>query len=204
MRLFLPVVLLLVMPAAGASTPEAFEDRLELAAQFVIALPVGWSVYRQNPAPPESPDSLGLVIFTSVPLTIAAGYRTPDPAEMAKIDTGQTASFFVDRKPADKGMSCERFTRKAAYELGMFLKKHEKHGAGQFAAIEPEPQPIDIGGCAGLRFRFDSQGWMTEVRAVSDGSVLYLFTLRNRREYFDTNFPVYDVATSSVRFTAER
>ena len=43
---------------------------------------------------------------------------------------------------------------------------------------------------------------MMDVAAVSDGKILYLFSLRNIKENYESNLGLYEKAISTVRLTA--
>lgn len=189
---------------SGSEPPQGFEMRADLADQFLLALPSGWTVYRQPDAAAGTPHPrFGMVIFTADPMVAAPGLLTPAPATLAAIDRGDTAAFFVDRRPATPGMNCDAFSRRATYELGTSLAADVNRGARRLlGALEPRHRKLALGGCAGLGYRFESGGWIADIRAVSDGEVLYLFTLRNREERFAGNLAVFDAALASLRLAA--
>jgi hypothetical protein len=73
--------------------------------------------------------------------------------------------------------------------------------------LAPDHKDIELGGCHGVRFVLEAhkkdpaKHRVLDVRAVSDGNVLYLFSLRNKGAHYATNLAAYDGALASVRFT---
>jgi hypothetical protein len=199
----------------AASTGRAEQDRARggggIQDQIAIALPDGWSVYDQTEAVTGKPSALGIVIFSALPLTKEGG-KTPDVETLARVDTGELASFFVDRKKADKGMKCEKLSRTTVYDLGTMLNQDPSiatAGRRIFAGgLEPSHTDVEIGGCRGVRFVLQAhekdlaRHRVVDVRAVSDGTTLYLFSLRNKGEHYAANLEALEKAVASVRFAA--
>lgn len=178
--------------------------------QFTIVLPEGWSVYDQTEAISGKASPFGVVLFSSAAVT-KPGETTADPEALARAATGDTASFFVDRKPADKGMSCDKLSRAAIYEIGTTIIQDPAVGAARRffgAARPPRHTEMQLGGCQGVKFLVDAQKndpakhWTIDVRAVSDGKVLYLFSLRNKGGNYTRNLEAFEKALASVRFLA--
>ena len=119
-----------------------------------------------------------------------------------QIDTGELPSFFVDRQPAEKGPTCEKFSKSQAYWIGTNLKKDPVFGlAGQlFSATPPKHYSINVGGCAAWRYEATPKDWVLDVRPVSHGGVLYLFYLRNKRIFYDANRSAFEAAIASIHF----
>jgi hypothetical protein len=188
------------VPAAGG-----VRDQLE------ITLPDGWSTYDQTEGVTGKPSALGVVIFSSQPL-VSPGATTPDLPTLAKMDLGEIPSFFVDRQEADKGMKCEKLSRSAVYHIGTMVNQDPSVstlGRKLFGATqEPAHTNIEIGGCRGVRFRLEAnkkdpaKHKVVDVRAVSDGKTLYLFSLRNKGEHYATNLAAFETALASVRFAS--
>jgi hypothetical protein len=181
--------------------------------QFAITLPEGWNVYDQNAAISGKPGALGMVFFSAQPLT-SPGATTADAQLLAKADTGELATFFVERTAADKGMTCAKLSRNAIYDIGTRINQdrviasvgNKLFGGG----LAPKHKDNDLGGCHGVKYLIDAhkddpaRHWTVDVRAVSDGKVLYLFSLRNRAEYFARNLEAFDRAMATVRFTSPK
>jgi len=177
--------------------------------QFAITLPDGWSVYDQNEALSGKPSAVGMVFFSSEPIT-KSGATTADAELLAEVDTGALTSFFVERMPADKGMACDSLSKRVIYNIGTRINRDRvvsTAGRRLFGSgIAPGHKDIELGGCRGVRFVIDAnkdnptKHWTIDVRAVSDGKVLYLFSLRNRADHYAKNLETFEKAMTSVRF----
>lgn len=194
------ILLASVTVAAGDARVTAINN------QFTITLRDGWSVYDQTEAVSGSPSPFGMVILSSAALT-AAGETTADPALLAKVDTGELPSFFVERHPADKGMSCSKLSKSVIYRIGTNIVQQEIFGTTRklVGATPPDHTEIDLGGCKGVRFEAHARKkdpekhWVVDLRAVSDGEVLYFFSLRNKAAHYDENRAAFDEALATVR-----
>lgn len=203
---------MLVPPAA---TSRAEQDPAPAAGgireQLAITLPEGWSVYDQTEALSGKPSALGMVIFSAQPLA-NPGAATADVQKLARVDTGELPSFFVDRKKADKGMKCEKLSTSAIYSIGTTLNQDRSvatAGRRLFGAAQaPDHTGVELGGCRGVRFLLEAnkkdpaKHRVLDVRAVSDGKTLYLFSLRNKGAHYATNLETFERAIASVRFLA--
>jgi hypothetical protein len=180
-----------------------------VANQFTITLPPGWSVYDQNAAVFDRNDGSGVVIFSAQPVT-KPNEATADPELIAKVDSGENPSFLVDRKPADKNATCAKLPRPTLYDVGTNIAQDPALGGARRAfsvGLQPRSTDIELGGCQGAKFLLDgpkSDGedqWIIDVRVVSDGKVLYLFSLRNRARFYTQNLPLFERALATVKFT---
>jgi len=206
----LVVATTLTVPGATASvSQDSSTAARSIRNQFVIALPEGWSVYEQNEALSGTPSTVGMVIFSAQRLT-REGTATADGELLSKVDSGELASFFVDRVPADKGMSCDKLSRSAIYSIGTKLNQDpavRTFGRRFLEYRPPAHKDIELGGCRGVRFVIEAHKHdpakhsIVDVRAVSDGKVLYLFSLRNKGTYYAQNVEIFETAMASVRFT---
>ena len=187
------------------AAPEGYKTCDSLKEQFTIDLPVGWSVYDQTQALNGKPSLHGVVVFSAEPLT-KAGETMADPDAMSRADTGDLPSFFVDRKPAaKKGMGCAKFNKAAAYNLGLVLSEDPIFGAARHMfANSIHHDPVVIGGCQGYRYKGEGKKgeWILDVRAVSDGKTLYLFSLRSTAENYSKNIGIFEKAIETLRLTA--
>jgi hypothetical protein len=198
----LTIVLILSWLPASLAGAEAYETYDGLREQFTIALPAGWSTYNQNQALSGELSPLGVVVSSALAVR-KEGETTADPDLMSRIDTGEIPSFFVDRQPAAKGMSCSKFTKSAAYEVGVKLTKDPIFGAARryFSATPIKHDAIQVGSCQGFRYKGEGKKgtWILDVRAVSDGKVLYLFSLRNTAENYARNIDTFEKALGSLQ-----
>ena len=184
---------------------------IRVGEQFTISLPDGWNAYDQSAAVLGTAGNTGMVIFSAEPLT-SPGQATAEIDQLAKADRGEMLSFFVDRQRAERGMSCEKLSRSAIYNIGMKIIQDPAVGAVRryVGALAPAHTPVAIGGCQGVRFQVESgkgdaaRHWMIDVRAVSDGTTLYLFALRNPIHHYARNLEIFDAAMATVHLTAGR
>jgi len=195
-------VLTLCSSLTFPGVPEGYEAYDGLKDQFTIALPAGWSAYNQKQALSGRSSTLGVVLFSAQAVT-KEGEKTADPNVLSRADTGDLNSFFVDRQPAAKGMSCAKITKSAAYDLGVKLTKDPIFGAARsyFSATPIKHDEVQVGGCQGLRYKGEGKKgeWILDVRAVSDGKVLYLFSLRNKAENYARNVDTFEKAIGTLQ-----
>jgi hypothetical protein len=207
----------LALLALSAATSHAEQDAVPAAGgireQLEITLADGWSIYDQTEALTGKPSALGVVIFSAEPLT-KEGARTPDGPTLAKVDLGELPSFFVDRKKADKDMKCEKLSKSAIYNIGTWVNQDPSVstlGRKLFGAAQaPDHTDIEVGGCRGVRFLLEAnkndpaKHKVVDVRVVSDGKTLYMFSLRNRGVHYAANLGTFEKAMASVRFVAPK
>ena len=174
--------------------------------QITIDLPRGWIAYDQREAnrvrlgKEGKPSRFGKVYFS----------ETKKIAELhslgkarAQMDTGKLPSFFVERVPAMRNTACKRFPEKVIQQVMKVIRR--SFGNGRIVK-ELQARAISIGGCKGFRIRGEVQtprgeNWIHDVHVVSDGTVMYLFTLRNKKENYEKKLEVYENAIATVRLT---
>lgn len=197
--------------AADAPVPEAGRP-FRMEDQFTVVLPEGWTVYDQTAALTQKPSRYGLVYFSAEPLLAPGQNRLmPDDLErFLRVDSGDVPSFFVDRHPAGKGMSCSRLTRGARSEIEQMVARDSIFGglARQWLLPRrPQTSLIEFAGCQALKLEGrgrigpEKTAWMLDVRAVSDGNTLYLFALRNTADNFARNGEAYEAALATLRLS---
>ena len=208
---FRPMVALVVTTMALlASEPRAEQDaqpRTIVDGQFSLALPAGWSVYDQAAAVQGRPSPTGVIVFSAESL-VTPGQSAADVAALARVDRGELPSFIVDRQKAERGMSCAKLSTTAIYNVGTKLNKDPVLSATRrhFAAMAPRHEDITLGGCRGARFLLEAnkddpaKHWIIDVRAISDGQVLYLFGLRNPAEQYRHNIGFFEAALVTLSF----
>jgi hypothetical protein len=74
-----------------------------------------------------------MVFFSAEPVA-TPGEKIADQAKLRRVDTGEIPSFFVDRQPAMKGMSCSKF--KAEYEVMSMARLRSTMPFPLFTALE--------------------------------------------------------------------
>ncbi|HEX6901637.1 MAG TPA: hypothetical protein VF789_18055 [Thermoanaerobaculia bacterium] len=205
----------LVLTGAAAAQEQAPEaGRLfEMKDQFTIVLPESWAVYDQTAAITGKPALLGMVFFSAEPM-LSPGEKVlnPDaPEAFLRVDRGDVPSFFVDRHPAGKGLSCSRLTRNARTDIELMVGNDPIFGGlarQMLLPRRPQTSLIELAGCQALKLEGrgrmgpEKTEWIMDVRAVSDGKTLYLFSLRNTAANFAKNFEVYEAALATLRLSS--
>ena len=175
--------------------------------QITIDLPRGWIAYDQREAKrvrlgsEGNPSRFGMVYFSEAKNIV----ELPSDVEtLAQMDASKLPSFFVGRIPAMRKTTCKRFPEKARQQVMKVIRK--SFGKGRIVK-ELQARAISIGGCKGFRIRGEVQtprgdNWVHDVHVVSDGTVMYLFTLRNIKENYEKNLEAYENAIATVRLTA--
>lgn len=181
-----------------------------IADQFTLTLADGWSVYDQNAAVFKTVSPLGLVWFTAEPIT-EDGAATVERARKAA--TGEIEGFFVDRQKADGGMACSGLSRNATYDIKTMVNRDATVATGGRrlfgGAVVGGHTDIELGGCRGFRFVVEAHKGdaakhrVIDVRVVSDGQVLYVFSLRNEGQYYERNRTAFERALATLRFVRQ-
>ena len=150
-----------------------------------------------------SPINLASVKVTDVQKQLADSMRA-----LESIDSGETPSLLVDRHKSQRGISCSGIDDKARKRL---LDVYETSAMGKSGHLlgTSEVKAMPVGGCQGLRVMLrsrDPDGTETHtlVYAVSDGETAYDFFLRNRKEFFEKNLPIFEKAVSTLKIAARR
>jgi hypothetical protein len=206
---FLTVAAFAYTAVPGAAVQEAPVRTGGVQDQFAISLPSGWSLYDQDEAISGKPGPFGVVFFSAQPVKQPES-STADASLFAKVDTGEILSFFVDRSKAAKSMTCARLSKSDIYNIGKRINQDRSiatAGRRMFGGgLAPPHTDIEVGGCHGVRFQLEAnkenpeKHWKIDARAVSDGKVLYLFSVRHRGVYFEDSLAVFEKAMSTVQF----
>jgi len=202
-------------PSAGVGAPEArteFAPYEGLKDQFTIALPVGWLAHDQS-ADIGKPGPYGVVVFS--PVNLGRTEVTDDQKALDElrrvavgVDSGEIPSLAVDRHKAERGMSCEAINDNARKRaVNVYETSLMGNNGHLFGTTEVKAMPV--GGCQGLRVRIrsrDPEGNETHtlVYAVSDGRTTYDFFLRNGKEFFEKNLPIFEQMVATLKITARR
>jgi len=179
-----------------------------LKEQFTIALPNGWNVYNQSEAVSGEQSPFGVVFFSAQPLT-KPGEKAADIELLAKADIGEIPTFFVDRQPAGKGMTCSEFSRVAGGRVAGMVRSDSAISEGREVPTQFLPKRIELGGCQGFMVKMrakhskpEKAEWVVDVRAVSDGKVLYLFSLRARAEHYQSILGTFESVLATVKLVS--
>lgn len=176
-----------------------------LAHQFTIDLPSGWHASIQSPGP------YGVVAFSAESLFEKLEGEDEEALEaialdlMRRLDSGELPSFFVDRMKARRGMSCARLGERAKEKKIASLTGEVPLGRGSTLLQPPQAEVISVAGCQGLRVLVRArtlEGWemMLLVYSVTVENVTYDLALRNRKEHFEKNLPVFERSVATLRF----
>jgi len=203
-----------VQPSAAVSSSEELVPYVGQKGDFEIALPKGWAAYDQSLLPGAKADSrFNLTVFYLSPNpvpqeAIAARFDEMSVELMTKIDTGEVPSFFFQKFPAKKGMSCDGFTEGAEKEALKVVTSGSPFGKGATILEAPHSEQVPVAGCKGLRIKGSGQPpkentpQTIDVYAASDGSALYLFTLRSHADYYKKNIDVFQRSMATALLTA--
>lgn len=198
-------ILFLSFTTLYAQSQKEFKTYEGHKQQFLIDIPEGWSAYEQM-AVFTGPRPTGMVIFSEENFANIKSFENQLEA-MSRWDTGIMPSFFVDRHPKNKRMSCGHFEKKETKSVTKMLKRDSMFDRDRKVISPLTATPISFGGCKGIRLKGETEKqdgtrWVIDVHAVSDGEILYLFSLRNIKENYEKNSSVYEKAMSTVKLTS--
>ena len=197
------------LPETAAGLPEGFVLFEGMKDQFTIALPEGWMAYDQDRLVKGAPGRFGLVYFLPSEVLGAETGKLASAEVIRGMDTGETASFFLQRQPADEGMSCSGFSPKAEAKLVKLISGDSVFRKTATVTEPPHAAPAPVAGCRGLRIRGSSQlpggpSWVTDVHMASDGQTLYILSLRNHTGNYNKNVEVFQKAIATAKLTATK
>jgi hypothetical protein len=214
------VVVLAATPALAGDATETHEEpvtqtepvRYEgMKDQFVISLPENWHVYDQNTALRRPPGPVGVVQFSLLDIgdlqeRLNKRHKEEATKAFTGIIRGATPSFTLDRSRASKGMACNGFTDEARKTLLKDYEVSAKGGSPSTVVAPPEVAEVTVGGCQGLRVKLraspaEGEAWEFLIYAVSDGTTLYDFFLRNQEDFFEKNLPDFEKAITTLKLT---
>jgi hypothetical protein len=198
-----------LLPGARGAEPPGQVKALD---QFTITIPAGWYVHDQNLATTGKSGTDGVIVFTPADLAkLGAPDKDPKTAEEARrtftaIDSGQMPSFFVERYAALPGVTCATGLTPEAREKVLEDYKRTARGPGNWEVSTPKVDPATVGDCKALRVQLSSkilEGGEFDflIYVVSDGKTMYDFTLRNRKDYFEKNRPLFEQAVTSIKLS---
>lgn len=172
--------------------------------QYTIDLPEGWIERDQSRLVGRQDGLGGIVLFSSVDFP-SMEYEQQLQA-MFKIESGEIPSFFVERVPAKNKLMCDNFSDKALKETAKYVKQDNIFGRGAEVIRELSSTPITLAGCRGYRLQAETRmpngvTWVIDVRAVSDGTLLYLFGFRNHKSHYDANVALYEEILGTLLLT---
>ena len=132
--------------AATDASPEELIPYDGQKSQFTIALPKGWLAHDQTQMPmgTNSPE-FNLILFYDTKPGLEFG-GADDVKLLTGIDSGEIPSFFVQKFPAKKGMSCAGFSDKAEKDVFKMVTRDPilGKGAGIREAPNSEPAPVNL------------------------------------------------------------
>ncbi len=223
LALFAP---LSTLPSAATEGPEGDPGP---PSQFTLQLPEGWFTFDQMAVLYGGTDKVvygggsdltvirggksdvGVIVFSGVDLLhlLQTGAGEQEQEAMMKIQRGDVPGFFVDRSRAGKGMDCGALSEKAKKQVAKSLRGAPMWGRGRTVVADLTAADERIGGCQGAHFQGSTKGpdgkvRAVDVRAVSDGQILYLFALEEEQPFFDQNLPTFEAVLASLHLTAAR
>jgi hypothetical protein len=201
------------LPASGNALPEGFVLYEGQKDQFTIAIPQGWAARDQSQIVQAKGNSqFNLTFFYLPPKGTPQDSITP--AVLMKIimsiGTGEIPSFFVQKLKAGDGMSCEGFSEKAEKKVFKLVTGDPMFGKGATILEPPRSEPISVAGCKGIRIYGTGKAakedtpQTSDVHAVSDGKILYLFSLRGSADNCKKNAEIFQKSVSTAKLTAAK
>jgi hypothetical protein len=196
------------LPESAGAVPEGFVVYEGQKSQFTIALPQGWVAYGQS-NPLAAHLQLSLIVFYFHPNTTSQDTMFLGEL-LGKIDTGEVPAFFVQRFLAEKGMSCGGFSDTAEKHVFKWVTSDSAFGMGVTMQGAYHSERTPVAGCQGIRIHGTGQPpkkstpWANDVYAVSDGTILYFFTLRGHADYYKKNADIFQKSVATARLTAAK
>jgi len=197
-------------PPAGQGLPEGFVLYEGSKEEFTIAIPKDWTGYDQGQMLKATGmgDKMGGGFNMIYFLPAKDLESTVSGVGLLKVDTGEIPSFFVQKLPADKGMSCAGFSDKAEKKLVDLIAKDPPFKGKN--ALEPaHAEPAGVGGCKGVRVQAKGKSksgspLVVDTYMASDGQTVYIFSLRNLADNFEKNKDVFHQAVSTLKLSAAK
>jgi len=200
--------------AAQYDVPAGFEPYLELEGQLTLAIPRGWSAYHRALTATDRHGFWGEAIFSPEPV-VSPTEQDPERREelrrqaLRAIDSGEAGAFFVERREARRGMRCEGFSDKAVQLLQQWVAEDPLFEQGRSVDESVRTLPVVIDDCNGLRVvrhsrQPDDVERVLDLRAISDGEIVFLFGLRSQADRYDEDLKRFETAMGSVRFSVAR
>jgi len=129
---------------------------------------------------------------------------------LVKADVGEIPSFFVDRQPAGKDMACSEFSRMAGGRVAGMVRRDPAFSKGRPLPTQFLPERIELGGCRGFKVHLRASHsnpdaeWTIDARVISDGRVLYLFSLRARAEHYQKTLGTFERVLATLKLSTPR
>ncbi|MCP3981261.1 MAG: hypothetical protein GY716_18325 [bacterium] len=180
-------------------------DRLD--RQFAFAHPEDWYPFHRTLVEIDEGTRWGTMIFAAEKIDPPSAREAEEVSErrrqvLKRVDRGEVAAFFVDRRAVEKGMDCDGLSAGARKRLLEYAA--EKNLLGKHAAALDAAAGTDstAGGCAAVGFVGTSGEHSVELVAVTDGVTLMLFGSSVRSEIAGQVRDPLDTALSSLFFAA--
>jgi hypothetical protein len=200
---------------AQATLPDGFALYEGQKDQFTIAIPPGWVARDRSQIlqlKESSPSPFNITYFYLPPQNTPQDAATPE--ELRKtirgIATGDIPAFFVQKLQAEDGMSCDGFSEKAQRSVFNILNSDTMFSLRALIVELPRSEPISLGGCKGVRVYGTGQAdgestpRTTDINAVSDGKILYLFALRATADNYKKNAEIFKKSVSTAKITGTK
>ena len=200
------------LPATADASPEQWVPYEGQKSQFTISLPKGWVAQDQSQTLGKGNSKFNLILFhPSYPNPTAQDAKSAELVAMkllTGIDSGEIPSFFIQRVPAKNGMSCAGFSEKAEKDVFKMITGDPILDKKATILEAPRSESVSVAGCKGIRVYGTGQParenapQTIDAYAVSDGKVLYLFTLRNQADYYKKNAEVFQKSMATAKLAA--
>jgi len=170
-----------------------------LDQEFALSFPEDWSVHTVHLATSGGSQTRAELIFSPQPI----GPR--EDVERAR--RGGVPGFFVSRERAPRGTDCDGFSPAATTTAVEHLAEELQVEAGWEIVEPPHAEPVEIGGCQGLRMRGGSRGpdgaeLRIDRRAVAKRNALLLLDLRSAGPADPDLLARFEGSVESVKFAA--
>lgn len=201
---------------AQYAVPPNFEAFDTLEKQLVFGVPAGWSSHAQAITQRGESDPLWTqLVFSPRPLRRIdpnandTQRAVEDPVAMAAVLSGETEAIVVETRASSRGMACDKLDARGRDAILALVRRDALFEAGFQAEGEISTEPVEIGGCSGLRLQasarhVDGTRALLDVRAAARGDTLYLFTSRSRAAESAARAATFDAMVGSIRFSAAR
>ena len=91
------------------------------------------------------------------------------------------------------------------------LRRDPAFSKGRPLPMQFFPERIELGGCQGFKVQLrashsspENAEWIIDARAVSDGQVLYLFTVRARAEHYEKVLGTFDRVLATLKLSSPK
>ena len=196
------------LSAAQYGAPAGLEVYDRMDSRFTFAIPEGWNHFLYSSVYTDQRLRAGLLIFS--PIRLSVGKKPDgDGPTVVEVRNGRAQAFSLQLSAALRGMACEGFAAAAQDRLRHELQRAVSLGAEAEPDLPQSLAPFSFGGCQGIRAegRHPTPGGgelLWDLRAVSDGETLFVFTLRSDEGHYDDHRQVFGQVLETFRLVLAR